>query len=827
MDLKQRKLTRTEWNNTEIPVSESELRILSLIIKGFHNVNISYNDTKTLLEFMKIENVDTMMAHLYVKYFEDMVNTLKTTYGLDIDISAKTKKKIRKADIIRIENTDVQLQTASTHIYEFILLNVINNLLKYKAKEENDKWLGYYYSLYYLMQNNVDTLNTFVRQFVDFILELCENDDTIEPTGHKTKKKKKKDKKEKKKEKDHIFELIKNGHDIIERNKYIMKHSDITLYTHQKELFTLCKRPNPKLILYIAPTGTGKTLSPIGLSENYKIIFVCAARHVGLALAKAAISLRKKIAFAFGCNDSDDIRLHYFSAKEFIKDRKSGGIRKVDNTIGDKVEIMITDIKSYLPAMYYMNAFNDPKDIILYWDEPTITLDYETHEFHDVIKKNWAENIIPNVVLSSATLPQKEDIHETIMDFRSKFNDVEIHDIVSHDCKKTIPLINKEGFSDLPHFMFNSYDEILGSVKHCEQYKTLLRYFDLKEIIRFVVYINKRKLYSNKRYSIATYFQDISDVTMISIKLYYLTLLKNIEPEKWPVIYERFQENRKKKYKSNVYITTEDAYTLTDGPTIFLSDDVEKIAKFALQTAKIPDQVLKDIMQIIGFNNKLTDKINVLEKKMEDTISKNAETDKAKEKKMEAEIMKAADEDKTSLLKTIEELRGQIQSVALNDMFVPNRLDHIKHWTNMTSTGSTFTSDIDENTMEKIMLLHEVDDSWKILLLMGIGVFTNHPSIAYTEIMKDLAQQQKLYLIIASTDYIYGTNYQFCHGYISKDLKDMSQEKAIQAMGRVGRNNIQQDYTIRFRDDELLKCLFVRNDDKPEVRNMNRLFNSD
>ena len=72
-----------------------------------------------------------------------------------------------------------------------------------------------------------------------------------------------------------------------------------------------------------------------------------------------------------------------------------------------------------------------------------------------------------------------------------------------------------------------------------------------------------------------------------------------------------------------------------------------------------------------------------------------------------------------------------------------------------------------------------------------------------------------------------GNNYQFCHVYISKDLKDMSQEKAIQAMGRVGRNNIQQDYTIRFRDDELLKCLFVRNDDKPEVRNMNRLFNSD
>ena len=40
--------------------------------------------------------------------------------------------------------------------------------------------------------------------------------------------------------------------------------------------------------------------------------------------------------------------------------------------------------------------------------------------------------------------------------------------------------------------------------------------------------------------------------------------------------------------------------------------------------------------------------------------------------------------------------------------------------------------------------------------------------------------QQKLYLIIASDDFIYGTNYQFCHSYIARDLGDMSQEKAIQ-----------------------------------------------
>jgi hypothetical protein len=91
--------------------------------------------------------------------------------------------------------------------------------------------------------------------------------------------------------------------------------------------------------------------------------------------------------------------------------------------------------------------------------------------------------------------------------------------------------------------------------------------------------------------------------------------------------------------------------------------------------------------------------------------------------------------------------------------------------------------------------------------------------------MKKLADEQKLYMIIASSDYIYGTNYQFCHGFLSKDL-NLTQEKLIQAMGRIGRNNVQQNYTIRFRDDEQILKLFTSETEKPEIINMNRLFNT-
>jgi hypothetical protein len=134
-----------------------------------------------------------------------------------------------------------------------------------------------------------------------------------------------------------------------------------------------------------------------------------------------------------------------------------------------------------------------------------------------------------------------------------------------------------------------------------------------------------------------------------------------------------------------------------------------------------------------------------------------------------------------------------------------------------------FTSDIDEETVEKIMLL-DVKTEWKILLLMGIGVFIEHTNREYSDIMKGLAQEQKLYLILASSDFIYGTNYQFCHGYLGKDLTNMTQEKMLQAFGRVGRKNNQSEYTLRLRDVGLIDKLYKEEENKMEVLNMNRLF---
>jgi hypothetical protein len=54
----------------------------------------------------------------------------------------------------------------------------------------------------------------------------------------------------------------------------------------------------------------------------------------------------------------------------------------------------------------------------------------------------------------------------------------------------------------------------------------------------------------------------------------------------------------------------------------------------------------------------------------------------------------------------------------------------------------------------------------------------------------------------------------------------MTQQKTLQAMGRIGRNHIQQDYTVRFRDDDMILGLFSKPVVNREAENMCRLFSS-
>jgi hypothetical protein len=108
---------------------------------------------------------------------------------------------------------------------------------------------------------------------------------------------------------------------------------------------------------------------------------------------------------------------------------------------------------------------------------------------------------------------------------------------------------------------------------------------------------------------VENYFKDIREITMTSIKLYYLCLLNSIAEPDWATIHANMRPRTVVSTRTAVpgaMITTADAHTLTDGPTI-LAENVEKIGKFCISQANIPsriyDYILKRLRTTTRFRN--------------------------------------------------------------------------------------------------------------------------------------------------------------------------------------------------------------------------------
>jgi hypothetical protein len=71
MDLSQTKLTKTEWNNIEIP-PRNPGAILRFIIEGYSNVNLKRNANLSLISIAKIDPNPEIHYQLYKLYFESV-----------------------------------------------------------------------------------------------------------------------------------------------------------------------------------------------------------------------------------------------------------------------------------------------------------------------------------------------------------------------------------------------------------------------------------------------------------------------------------------------------------------------------------------------------------------------------------------------------------------------------------------------------------------------------------------------------------------------------------------------------------------------------------
>ena len=82
MDLTQNRLSKSEWDSIEIPISSGEIEIIDIIMKGFSDVNIKYNKNNSIFTFLKIDYSVPMEDHIYNKYFQDIVKAMIKKYNV-------------------------------------------------------------------------------------------------------------------------------------------------------------------------------------------------------------------------------------------------------------------------------------------------------------------------------------------------------------------------------------------------------------------------------------------------------------------------------------------------------------------------------------------------------------------------------------------------------------------------------------------------------------------------------------------------------------------------------------------------------------------------
>ena len=110
MDFNQCKLTKTEWNSIEIPLSDKDKYINNLIIRGFKDINISLNKSISLISFLKITSTEVLDDYVYSKYLQNDIANITKQYGLQYLKTIKNSDiSIKKADAIRFNNTDKQM----------------------------------------------------------------------------------------------------------------------------------------------------------------------------------------------------------------------------------------------------------------------------------------------------------------------------------------------------------------------------------------------------------------------------------------------------------------------------------------------------------------------------------------------------------------------------------------------------------------------------------------------------------------------------------------------------------------------------------------------
>ena len=260
----QSKLTRNEWESIEMPVEAEEREILEFVREGYKNDQIKRNKNQSMMERMKVEETEGMHKYLYGEYMiprmREMMEEMRTR-GIGRGVleeydrmNGERKVKLKKADEIRLMNKKRDVENrVDDEVMEYQMIEEMKKFVRNEGMWPKKKEGGVaYYTMIKMKESTIERMNPNVMKIMTRMVEEWKERMTRDYRS-----------------------WVESAVECIEENEKLVEMKDRELYEHQRELYKRMRdgeKGKAQLIFYKAPTGTGKTMTPLGISEEYIIL---------------------------------------------------------------------------------------------------------------------------------------------------------------------------------------------------------------------------------------------------------------------------------------------------------------------------------------------------------------------------------------------------------------------------------------------------------------------------------------------------------------------------------------------------------------------------
>lgn len=598
-------------------------------------------------------------------------------------------------------------------------------------------------------------------------------------------------------------------------------------YDSQVQLFNAIKNNEKTLVLYNTPPGTGKTTSVVllygliekanqynlahGIQSKSVIVFCCSLQTVRIDVCRQLYSTGCKFAIAVF---------------------EDGKVRIINSysCIGDPY-VIVADPRVTLELLMKSNL-----DITLFVDELTAESDTPNVSEMSLAMAKILLNCPKKTILSSATLPKREEMPDIIAGYKKRYPDSHVEEIHSKDSRIGCHLVNMNKAS--------LYVPIQGCTTKSEL-KYVIEQIDTVPFIGRlmpgpVVYQIRETMIKfgiEDVLNLEQHFKDVSTLNQREIQKAGIILLKQLVEHgdddminkicnEIPFTSDRLLES----YDINK-IFEEQAYCYA-GPCLVI---VENPLEFAMKTTANLINTTNNVKTASEYIKDYDEQV----KKYNDTIEKvkkaNFQAANKKTNKNNQEGRNKGDFrfDTEKRDHRLEEVQAVTPSFNFPRQLQVNTKEHAARYGNVKKLGINIQCLFEPSQIPTDL---PAPDLACMLLYMGIGIYAPNESWCtpqYAELVMEMASDGKLAYVISNESICYGTNMPFSHGIVSKEFaKNHSINTLIQLFGRIGRG-IDRDnrswVAWVFVDDDVIKRIheYVHDVDQPisiEALNLTRAY---